>query len=90
MQKVYCHPPDHAVVFRQEGDGGLLFNVLTEQFKTINSTGVFIWRACKKGNTVQNISNEARKRYRVNKSIVTKEIQLFLADLVKNGFMSFK
>jgi len=41
---LYSQNPD--VVLREEPDGALLFNPDTNQIRVINTTGLFIWRAC--------------------------------------------
>jgi len=75
------------LVFRREGKEGLLFNPDTGEIATLNETGVFIWKMCKKKTDLNEIVKNAIKRYRVKKEQAKREISKFLKQMVKVSYI---
>jgi hypothetical protein len=83
----YVINPD--VVLREEdGDGALLFNPDTNDVKVINSTGLFIWKFCRKQKTTNEIINALKDSFeQVPETEVIKDAEQFISQLVNSGFL---
>ena len=84
----FVRNPD--VVLREEDpdEGALLFNPDTNQFKVINTSGLFIWQQCEEARTLDEIVGEVQKGFdEVPSEQVALDVQEFVDGMVATGFI---
>ena len=77
--------PDN-VVFREEPDGGILFNVDTGELKLIEDVAWGICNLIEKGNKRSQILNKLKELY-PDETDLEKDLDCFLEELVKADFL---
>jgi hypothetical protein len=84
---LYLCNPD--VVLREESEvGGLLFNPDTNQVKVVNATGLYIWKQCDGTHNQSDITTALMRVFEeVPVDAVTVDVQEFLEDMIKSGFI---
>lgn len=79
------------IVLREEGDEAFLFDPETGTIKTLNITGISIWKLCDGSHSKEEIIDRVIKEYDVkSKDIAKKDLDDFLqmlekADLISNA-----
>ncbi len=83
----YIRNPD--VALREEDeDGGLLFNPDTNQVKSVNTTGLFIWQQCDGSRAEGDIVRALQSAFdEVPEDQVAQDVREFIADMVDSGFL---
>jgi hypothetical protein len=86
--KQYIQNPD--VVLREEEDevGGLLFNPDTNQIHVLNTTGLFIWKACDGSRGVPEIVDYLKESFdEVPEEEVIPQVEGFIEQMVATSFI---
>ncbi len=83
-QKVFSK--NENIVFREETEFGLLFDIETGRTHKINSTATIIWKSIDSKNTVGDIIDEVRKEYGEIDTIPA-DVREFLSSLEKIGYI---
>lgn len=82
---------DERIVLREEGDEAFLFNPDTAAIKTLNDTGVFIWKLCDGAHSKDDIVKKVIESYDVkSKDVAQKDAEEFLKALEKSKFISYE
>jgi len=77
------------IILREEGDEAFLFNPETGTIKTLNLTGISIWKLCDGSHSKEEIIDRVTKEYDVkSKDIAKKDLDDFLQMLEKADFIS--
>lgn len=72
------------IVFTQLPDGeGVLLNLKTKKFYTLNSTGAEIWKHYELGKTTKEIASALHEEYEVELDEAEKSVQDFFQELRK-------
>ncbi len=81
---------DERIVLREEDDEAFLFNPDTAAIKTLNETGVFIWKLCDGRHSKDDIVKKVTESYDVkSKDIAQKDAEEFLKVLEDSRFLSY-
>ncbi len=81
---------DERIVLREEGDEAFLFNPDTGLIKTLNETGVFIWKLCDGRHSKDAIVKKVTEDYDVkSKDNAQKDTEEFLKVLEESRFLSY-
>lgn len=81
---------DERIVLREEGDEAFLFNPDTAAIKTLNETGVFIWKLCDGRHSKDDIVKKVIEDYDVkSEENARKDAEEFLQTLKKSKFISY-
>lgn len=83
-QKVFSKNDN--VVFREESEYALLFNIETGRIHRINSTAVTIWKSIDSTRTVEEIMEQVRKEYG-NIETIPDDVAEFLSSLQEGGYI---
>jgi hypothetical protein len=83
-QKVFSKNDN--VVFREESEYSLLFNIETGRIHKINSTAVTIWKSIDSTRTVSEIMEQVRKEYG-NIETIPADVVEFLSSLKEGGYI---
>lgn len=77
------------IVLREEGDEAFLFDPETGTIKTLNITGISIWKLCDGSHSKEEIIDRVVKEYDVeSKDIAKKDLGDFLQMLKEADFIS--
>ncbi len=90
-EKTTCYQRNPNVVLREEDeDGALLFNPDTNQVQVINTTAVFIWKACDGEHTLEAILTALQEEFDETPpaDALRQEIQVYLDGMLQSGFIS--
>ncbi|MFH1729180.1 MAG: PqqD family protein [Pseudomonadota bacterium] len=69
------------IIQRPVGDEILLFNQDGSKVLTLNATSTLIWKACTGNNTLDEIAEELKTRYEVNKKQALIDIKKIVSEL---------
>ena len=85
IKKLIVNP---VVVLRKEfDDWAVLFNPDTAEAVGINPVGVAIWELLAENYSIQNLVENIKENFADVPGIAQEEIQTFIADLAKRGFI---
>jgi len=75
------------IIFRKEGGEAILFNPDTSGIVVINSTGCFIWPLINGKRGKHDVLEKIVKEFDVGLKAAEKDLDKFIADLEKQGFI---
>lgn len=78
------------IILREEGDEAFLFDPDTGAIKTLNETGVFIWKLCDGSNGKKDIVDKIVDSYDVKKESAEKDVEELLIKLKEVSFISYE
>jgi hypothetical protein len=76
------------IVLREEGDEAFLFNPDNGDIKTLNETGILVWKLCNGKNSKDDIVSGVVKDYDVDKKTAEKDVEELLQELKKGSLIS--
>jgi hypothetical protein len=73
----------------QDANGALLYNPDSDRVQLVNSTGLFIWKLCEQGRTVNEIVTALQADFDdVPFEAITTDVEEFVAVMVDSDFFS--
>jgi hypothetical protein len=66
--------PEQIIFTRLSEDDGIILNLSTKNYYSLNGTACFILESLKKGSTYDKLASSLAKRYRVKSGIATKDL----------------
>lgn len=70
-----------------EAEGGVIFNELDERFYGLDFVGCLICEKIKENEDLDNIINFIADKYKIDRPIITNDINEFIKSLVDNGLL---
>lgn len=83
--------PSAQVILTEMKDGtGVLLEMSTKFYYTLNATGVFVWKAAEStpGLNLDELANRVHETFEVDLDTAAADIRLLVADLVKERLLS--
>jgi len=82
--------PNPQVLFTELDDGtGVLLDLDTKFYYTLNPTGVIVWKALAEGArpTIAAIATRIANAFRVDDATAERDVQAFLTDMLEDGLV---
>lgn len=77
-------PHEHVVATEFDGGEGVLVDLHTKRYYTLNETAMLIWRCLEKGQSPQEIVDEMTSVYSVTSEHANQSLEKLLRDLYTN------
>ena len=80
-------PAEHAVFTEMEDEEGVLLNLLTRNYFSLNETGTLIWKHVQEGAPVEEIAAALERAYDVEQEAALQHVTRFLDELMHEGLV---
>ena len=85
LRRTMTVSPD--VRWSRTDDGGLLLDIKTSKYYSLNSVGATIWEGVRAGRTAEEISRDISRKFEAPLDTVQRDTAAFLTDLLAEGIL---
>jgi hypothetical protein len=71
------------------GDGGLLLDIKTSKYYSLNSIGAIIWEGLATGSTLDEIAGKLHEQFRAPREQVQSDLTEFVQSLERRGVITY-